>query len=94
MNIQNVIKKPVVTEKSSLLKEVTQSYVFEVDKRADKKLIKKSIEELFNVKVRSVNTLIQRGKVKKFGKGSGRTRCWKKAVVSLAEGKIEIFEGV
>jgi len=94
MNKYNVIKRPLVTEKSSLLKETSNTYVFEVDKKADKILIKKSVEELFKVKVKSVRTLIQRGKLKRYGKDVGRTKAWKKAIVSLAEGKIEIFEGV
>jgi len=94
MNIYDVIKRPVVTEKSSLLREQNNSYVFEVNKKADKIIIKKSVEELFKVKVKSVNTLIQRGKRKRFGKNIGLSKSWKKAIVTLAEGKIELFEGV
>lgn len=93
MNVHDVIKRPIVTEKTSLLKE-NNAYVFAVDRRADKSVIKKSVETLFNVRVKSVRTLIQRGKHKRFGKGTGLTRSWKKAVVTLREGKIELFEGV
>ncbi|OVE80699.1 50S ribosomal protein L23 [bacterium K02(2017)] len=94
MSLYNIIKRPIVTEKSSLMKEQSNAYVFEVEKSADKVLIKKSVEQLFNVKVKSVKTLIQRGKYKKYGKDTGRTKSWKKAVVSLSDGKIELFEGV
>ena len=94
MKIYDVIKRPIVTEKSSLLKEASNAYIFEVDKKADKELIKKSVETAFKVKVQSVRTLIQRGKIKRFAKAVGRTKSWKKAIVTLKEGKIEIFEGV
>ncbi len=94
MSIYEIIKKPIVTEKSSLLKEQANTYVFEVQTSADKPTIKDSIEKLFNVKVGSVRTLIQRGKIKRFGKGMGRTKAVKKAIVTLTEGKIELFEGV
>lgn len=95
MSIYEVIKRPIVTEKSNLIKEGSNSYVFEVDRNADKPLIRKAVEELFKVKVEHVTTLIQRGKYKKFARESGRTKAWKKAVVSLAENdKIELFDGV
>ncbi|EKD50827.1 MAG: 50S ribosomal protein L23 [uncultured bacterium] len=94
MNLYDVIKQPVVTEKSSFLKESGDVYVFEVDKKATKIDIKKSIEKLFSVKVKAVKTLVQRGRAKRFGKGHGQTKSWKKAVVTLKEGKIEVFEGV
>ncbi|MBU0504906.1 MAG: 50S ribosomal protein L23 [bacterium] len=94
MNLYDVIKRPIVTEKSSLLKEVNNTYVFEVDKKANKELIRTCVEKAFNVKVKDVKTLIQRGHVKRFGKGHGRAKSWKKAIITLREGKIEIFEGV
>lgn len=94
MKIFEVIKKPILTEKSSGLKESGNAYVFEVDKKADKPLIKKCVEKNFNVKVKSVATLMVPGKVKRFGKDFGRTKSWKKAIVTLTEGKIELFEGV
>jgi large subunit ribosomal protein L23 len=95
MTIYDVIKKPIVTEKSNLIKEFSaNSYVFEVDRKADKPMIKKSVEKLFSVKVKSVKTLIMPSKRKRFGKEMGKTMRWKKAVVTLIEGKIELFEGV
>ncbi|MCP5463674.1 MAG: 50S ribosomal protein L23 [Deltaproteobacteria bacterium] len=94
MTIYDVIKKPLVTEKSNVLKEANGTYVFEVNAAADKPLIKKSVEELFGVKVKSVQTSIQPGKYKRFGKAAGKTKAVKKAMVTLSEGKIELFEGV
>lgn len=94
MNLFDVIKRPLVTEKSTLLRESGGVYVFEVDGRADKPIIKKSVEALFNVKVGAVRTCVVPGKTKRFGKGYGRVKAWKKAIVTLTSGKIELFEGV
>lgn len=94
MKIYNVIKKPLVTEKSTRLKEAGEVYVFAVDMDADKPLIKRSVEELFKVKVARVRTSILPSKQKRFGQYYGRTKSWKKAIVTLASGKIELFEGV
>lgn len=94
MNIFEVIKRPIVTEKATSAKEGSNAYVFEVDKNADKLMIRKSVEQNFKVKVKSVTTLIVPSKVKRFSKGHGRVKSWKKAVVTLSEGKIELFEGV
>lgn len=95
MNSQHIIKRPLVTEKSSQMRELSNAYVFEVAKGADKTSIKKAVEELFKVKVSSVRTLVQRGKVKRFSSSMGRTKAWKKAIVTLAKDqKIQLFEGV
>ncbi|RMG61115.1 MAG: 50S ribosomal protein L23 [Deltaproteobacteria bacterium] len=95
MNKYHVIKRPVITEKSTVLKETGNYVVFEVDKRATKTQIKKAVEELFNVKVLSVKTMIVPGKVKRLGRSVGRVPSWKKAIVKLREGdRIEFFEGV
>lgn len=94
MTIYDVIKNPLVTEKSTQLKETQNTYVFCVDAKADKPLIKKSIEQLFKVKVASVRTSIVPGKFKRYGQSYGKAKSWKKAVVTLQEGKIEVFEGV
>lgn len=94
MTIYEVIKTPLVTEKSTLLKESGNTYLFEVDLRADKPLIRRSVEELFKVKVKGIRTSIVPGKVKRFGQAHGRTKPWKKAIVTLSSGKIELFEGV
>lgn len=94
ISVYDVIKKPLVTEKSSSLKEKQNTYVFQVRLDATKPLIKSSVEKLFGVKVRNVRTAVVPGKVKKFGKSYGKTSRWKRAVVQLSEGQIQLFEGV
>lgn len=88
-----LIRRPLITEKSVAQKEANNSYAFEVSLDANKNVISKAIEDYFKVKVTSVRTLITRGHVKRVGKYSGRRSNWKKAIVTLAKGqKIEIFE--
>ena len=94
MNKFDVIKRPIVTEKSSALKESKNAYVFEVDRAADKPMIRKSVEAIFGVKVARIQTIVVPGKPKRHGQHMGKTKSWKKAVVTLAEGKIEVFDGV
>lgn len=95
MNIYDVIKKPLVTEKGLKSQGACPSYSFEVDKRATKDDIRRSVERLFKVNVVKVNTSRVRGKVKRVGSSSGRKPNWKKAIVALKTGqKIEVFEGV
>ncbi len=94
MTIYDVIKKPIVTEKGSRQKEISNTFVFEVALLADKAIIQESVEKLFKVKVSAVRTAVMPGKDKKFGKNTGRTRRWKKAYVTVKEGNIEFFEGV
>jgi large subunit ribosomal protein L23 len=90
----DIIKAPLITEKSTLLKEKENKYAFLVDRRANKDEIKRAIEEMFKVKVMAVNTSYLRGKIKRMGRHSGKTPDMKKAVLTLKEGeKIEIFEG-
>lgn len=94
MNPYEVIKKPLVTEKSSK-QQVENKYCFSVNALATKQEIKAAVEKVFKVKVDNVNVLNVRGKWKRVGKSTGKTSNWKKAVVSLKPGeKIEIFEGV
>ena len=92
---RDIIKKPVVTEKSTDGMQALK-YTFEGDIKANKIEIKKAVEELFNVKVQDVNTIRMTGKLKRMGAYSGRRPNWKKAVVTLAPGSkpIEIFEGL
>lgn len=94
MKIYDVIKRPIVTEKTAFQRDANSTYVFEVSLDADKPLIKDSVEKLFEVKVGDVRTVIMPGKYKRFGKHSGKTKRWKKAYVTLKEGNIELFEGV
>lgn len=93
MKVYDVIKRPLITEKAMLLKESNQ-YVFEVCSRAEKEDIRNSLEALYGVKVSKVRTSIVPGKYKRFGKGYGKTKSWKKAIVTLSEGQIEVFDGV
>lgn len=89
MNFE-IIKAPVITEKSAHLAE-QNVYVFKVDKKANKTQIKQVIEAKFNVKVENVNTLNTKSKAKRVGKYTGKTKAYKKAIVKLAEGnKIEL----
>ncbi|MAV91900.1 MAG: 50S ribosomal protein L23 [Bdellovibrionaceae bacterium] len=88
-----IIKKPLITEKNSILAE-TGIYSFEVDRRASKTEIKSAIEKFFQVKVQSVNTLQCRGKARRNRFGISKPKYWKKAMVRLMPGeKISIFEG-
>ncbi|MFH1018468.1 MAG: 50S ribosomal protein L23 [Pseudomonadota bacterium] len=94
-SFMQVLKRGVVTEKSSALKELKNQVVFEVERTSTKLEIKNAVEKAFNVKVLHVNTMIVPGKVKKMGKFEGKQANWKKAVVTLKAGeKIEIMEGV
>ena len=81
----DIIIAPVITEKSMASRQ-NNIYVFKVDKTASKDEIKKAIEEAFNVKVKSVNTLNTKSKRKRVGKYAGRTKTYKKAIVTLADG--------
>lgn len=83
----DVIKRPLVTEKTAMLGEQNK-YVFEVVKSATKPLVKKIIEEIFKVAVTKVNMLIIPGKVRRFKGTIGRQSDVKKAVVTLAEGNV------
>jgi large subunit ribosomal protein L23 len=88
-----VILGPVVSEKSTAAGEVG-THVFKVLRDASKTEIKQAVEKIFEVKVESVRTLVQDGKMKRFGGRMGRRNHWKKAYVSLAPGeKIELGEG-
>ena len=89
-----VIVRPLITEKATILASENK-YVFEVDRRATKPQIREAVEKAFNVRVVKVNTMNVKGKVRRTRSGWTKTRDWKKAIVTLAEGdKIELFEGV
>jgi large subunit ribosomal protein L23 len=91
--IYSVIKRPVVSEKSTALAEVANRYVFEVDATASKPEIKSAVEQLFKVKVKAVNTSMMHGKNKRAGRFEYKRSNWKKAVITLAPGqKIELFQ--
>ena len=86
MDTYNIIKRPLRTEKSVADGEATNSYHFEVDLRANKIQIKKAVEKHFNVKVQDVRTLVRKGKTRRVRFKLGRTKDWKKAVITLKEG--------
>lgn len=93
MNIYSVIKKPHVTEKTSLKSDSSNTVAVVVDKAANKIEIKQAIENLFKVKVAAVRTVTVAGKVKRSGKTFGKRSNWKKAYVTLQEGQsIDFFE--
>jgi large subunit ribosomal protein L23 len=91
--IFNVIKRPVISEKSTALAEVANRYVFEVEASATKPEIKNAVEQLFKVKVKAVNTLVMHGKNKRSGRFEYKRSNWKKAIITLSAGqKIELFQ--
>jgi large subunit ribosomal protein L23 len=94
MNEYDIVIKPIITEKSSLLKEASNQYVFQVGKAANKIQVRKAVEKLFKVKVVSVQIANLEGKKKRLGKFQGKKPDWKKAIVKLSpKDKISIFEG-
>ncbi len=86
MNYRDIIKAPIVTEKSASLAQNANTYTFSVDTNANKTQIKQAIEAIFNVKVESVNTVNVRPKRKRVGRYVGKTNKVKKAIVKLKEG--------
>jgi large subunit ribosomal protein L23 len=92
-SIYDVIRRPVISEKSAALAEVANRHVFEVSMKANKYEVKDAVQRLFNVKVEKVRTCIMHGKVKRAGKGQVRRPNWKKAVVTLSEGQeLDFFQ--
>lgn len=91
MEARDILKRPVITEQSSELM-AEQKYTFEVDTRANKTEVKDAVESIFGVKVAKVNIMNYKGKMKRVGKFSGLTNKRRKAIVTLAEGEIELFE--
>jgi len=93
MNLEMVLKRPVVTEKSTLQRANFNEYAFEVDRRASKMQIRLAVEKVYDVDVVQVNTLVQHGKYRKVGARRSLSKKWKKAMVRLKEGqRIEFFE--
>jgi large subunit ribosomal protein L23 len=95
MNPHEILKRPVLTEKSNYQADALHRYTFEVDRRANKLDVRNAVESIFNVTVLDVNMIRVRGKKRRFGRTIGRTSDWKKAVVTLAPGQsLKLFEGV
>ena len=92
MNKYSVIKGPCLTEKGDQLQENYGKAVIKVDRKANKVEIKEAVEQIFNVKVATVRTSMVRGKQKRVGKNMGRSSDWKKAYITLKEGKINFLE--
>jgi large subunit ribosomal protein L23 len=92
-NVYEVIKRPIISEKSTALAEVAGRYAFEVAPQANKVEIKDAVQQLFNVKVRRVHTMVVHGKMKRTARSVIKRPNWKKAIVTLAEGqKIDFFQ--
>ena len=95
MDLHRVIKRPLITEKANLHKELSNQIALEVDRRANKVEIRRAVESLLKTEVLEVRTLNVQGKTRRVGRTKGRRPNWKKAIVRLAPGKrIEFFEGV
>jgi large subunit ribosomal protein L23 len=92
MKKYTIIKGPCLTEKGDQLQESYGKAVIKVDRNANKVEIKEAVEQIFNVKVATVRTTKVRGKQKRVGKYLGRTSDWKKAYITLKEGKINFLE--
>jgi len=85
--IYGTIVRPLLTERSTILKEKFNQYVFEASLGATKPDIKRAVEELFKVQVEAVRTMTLKGKFRRFGKGGGMRPDWKKAIVTLKQGQ-------
>ncbi|HEX8171219.1 MAG TPA: 50S ribosomal protein L23 [Thermoanaerobaculia bacterium] len=97
MNANQIIRRPLVTEKSTMLRESGANVIaFEVDPGANKIQVKNAVEELFKVKVDEVRLFNVRGKMKRMGRWAGRRRDWRKAYVRLKAGEKapDFIEGV
>jgi large subunit ribosomal protein L23 len=95
MRIQDIVRRPLITEKSTVQREGTNTIAFEVDSRANKIEIQRAVETQFKVKVADVRIVNMHGKVRRQGRFAGRRPDWKKAYVKLAPGEktLDFFEG-
>jgi large subunit ribosomal protein L23 len=92
---RTIIRRALITEKGTALREAANQYQFEVALHANKIEIKQAVQKIFNVKVREVRTMTLPGKVKRMGRYSGQRPDWKRAVVTLEPGQtIALFEEV
>jgi large subunit ribosomal protein L23 len=92
---RNVVRRALITEKGTVLREVRNQYLFEVQRDANKIEIKRAIEQIFQVKVASVRTQQIMGKVRRQGRYVGKRSDWKKAIVTLKpDQKIDLFEQI
>jgi len=94
MILYEIIRRPLITEKTTLQKETANQLTFEVDCRANRVEIRRAIEKIFDVRVAAVRTIQVKGKVKRRGRTLGKRKDWKKAIVTLMPGeRIGFFEG-
>jgi large subunit ribosomal protein L23 len=94
LNLNEVLIRPLITEKNTMLSNLGR-YTFEIDRRANKPMVRHAVEQIFRVDVTAVNILNVPGKTRRVGRSVGQTTPWKKAIVTLRPGqRIEIFEGV
>jgi large subunit ribosomal protein L23 len=94
MKEYDIIRGPLVTEKTTLQKELHNQLTFKVDKRANRVEIKDAVEKNFNTKVKQIRTIQVKGKIKQRGRILGKKKDWKKAIVTLMPGqRIDFFEG-
>jgi len=95
MDLQKIIKRPLITEKANILKEHSNQIALEVDRRANKIEIRRAVEIMLKTEVLEVKTMNVEGKKRRVGRNVGRKPSWKKAIVRLAPGKrVEFFEGM
>jgi large subunit ribosomal protein L23 len=97
MNARQIILRPLITEKTTFMQERENTVCFEVDRRANKIMVRKAVEELFDVKVTGVHIVNRKGKpVMRFGRTVNHRPASRKAYVTLAEGSktLEFFEGI
>lgn len=95
IELHKVIKRPIITEKTAIMREKLRQVVFEVNQKSTKPLIKAAVEKAFDVKVDSVRTMIVHSRSRRVGKFITKTANWKKAIVTLREGhNIQLVEGV
>lgn len=91
-NVFEIVKRPIISEKSTAIAEVASKYVFEVAAQSTKSEVKTAVEKLFNVKVQTVRTMMMHGKAKRRARGLVKKPNWKKAIVTLKEGnRIDFF---
>lgn len=95
MIAHDLIRRPLITEKTNIQKEYHNQITFEVHRNANRVEIKRAVENIFHVKVAAVKTMQVKGKTKQRGRIIGKRRDWKKAIVKLMPGeRIDFFEGV
>ena len=94
-DLSKVIRKPMITERGTIIRDAHNQYIFEVAKAANKHEIKQAVEHFFGVKVEAVRTMNYRGKIKRMGRYEGKRADWKKAIVTLAaDDSIDLFDVV